>query len=511
MSPTLASDRFISALAATLDIPAERYESADKSYRSICTWLERSESRFSNVDIDAYIQGSFRLGTVIPPISGEEHYDLDVVFEFDLSKATKTQQGLYEDLGYELKLYAARYGMQAPSDWDRCWTLNYADTAQFHMDLLPSVPDGQRQRLIREQRAMTLDFVDRSISITDKNHGNYAHLSEDWPSSNPHGYADWFYECMKPAFDQKRRAMMLAEAKTDIADIPVFRVKTPLQSAIQILKRHRDMRFSDDPDGRPTSVVISTLAAHSYGQESSVTGALISILQSMDRYIVDREGVSWIENPSNPRENFADSWEQEPARKDAFYDWLDTARTDFVRAAEQGDLNTIIDALAPRMGRELVEKAASNPGQKLLSEASVIKRAKSAFQKLVDAPHRKPVAWPTVPVGYVQVEGAMARNGFRETVFHNDGVPLPRGSSLSFVANTDVPRPFKIYWQIVNTGEAAAKAKKLRGGFEQATVTTGTLIRREDASYAGSHTIECFVVKDGYCAARSGLFVVNIQ
>lgn len=64
MSPTLASDRFISALAATLDIPAERYESADKSYRSICTWLERSESRFSNVDIDAYIQGSFRLGMV---------------------------------------------------------------------------------------------------------------------------------------------------------------------------------------------------------------------------------------------------------------------------------------------------------------------------------------------------------------------------------------------------------------------------------------------------------------
>ena len=82
---------------------------------------------------------------------------------------------------------------------------------------------------------------------------------------------------------------------------------------------------------------------------------------------------------------------------------------------------------------------------------------------------------------------------------------------MSFVANTDVPKPFKVYWQIVNTGAAAAKAKGLRGGFEQATVTSEALIRREGASYPGSHTIECFVVKDGYCAARSGLFIVNIQ
>lgn len=115
------------------------------------------------------------------------------------------------------------------------------------------------------------------------------------------------------------------------------------------------------------------------------------------------------------------------------------------------------------MGRELVEKAASGSGQKLLTETSVIKRARSALLRLVDAPHRKPVAWPTIPVGYVQVEGTMARNGFRETGFYSAGTPLPCGASLTFVANTDVPKPFKIYWQIVNTGDAAAKAKNCGG------------------------------------------------
>jgi hypothetical protein len=36
-------------------------------------------------------------------------------------------------------------------------------------------------------------------------------------------------------------------------------VKTPLQQAVQILKRHRDMMFADDPEHKPISVIITTL------------------------------------------------------------------------------------------------------------------------------------------------------------------------------------------------------------------------------------------------------------
>ncbi|MNE92411.1 hypothetical protein D3C80_1901300 [compost metagenome] len=97
-----------------LDIPPERYDAADRSYRSVCIWLERSDSQFSGVDIQAYTQGSFRLGTVIRPLSGEEDYDLDVVFEFDLSKAHNTQEDVYDALGVELVAYARRYGMEPP-------------------------------------------------------------------------------------------------------------------------------------------------------------------------------------------------------------------------------------------------------------------------------------------------------------------------------------------------------------------------------------------------------------
>lgn len=507
---TTVADRFIAQLASTLEIPAERYEAADRSYRSICRWLERPDSRFAGIDINAYIQGSFRLGTVIRPVNGEEHYDLDVVCEFGLDKAEHTQKQLFDDLGHELRLYAARYSMEEPSGWDRCWTLNYADSAQFHMDVLPSVPDGQRQRKLREASRLELAFVDKSISITDCSHPYYRHYTDDWPSSNPHGYADWFMSRMAVAFRERRQAMALNEAKADVADIPAFRVKTPLQSAIQILKRHRDLQFSEELEGRPSSIIISTLAAHAYHQEATVTGALFSILSSMHQFIEMRGGVYWIANPSNPKENFADAWETEPERRLAFEDWLDTARKDFARAGETADLQQLIDVLSPRIGRELLENAATKISPSAVAKSASARQLRGSMQRLFDAPHRKPVAWPTVPSGSVAFSCTMSRSGFRTTIVDDNGNSVPVGSSLRFEAISGLSRPYKVFWQVVNTGPAAQEARDLRGGFKEGTVSSGNLAWTERALYRGSHTIECFIVKDGYCAARSGPFVVNI-
>lgn len=505
-----AGEALIADLAKALEIPEQRYEAADRSYRSVCSWLERPESRFATAAIDAYTQGSFRLGTAIKPVSGEEHYDLDVVFEFGLSKMSQTQEKLHADLGHELRAYTARYGMQSPEPWNRCWTLQYADGAQFHMDLLPSVPDASRQRQLREAIGVPLEYVERSIGITDSDHENYRIRSEDWPVSNPNGYAQWFYDRMRPVFEARRQTIMLAEAKADVSQIPTFRVKTPLQSAIQILKRHRDMSFSADSGGRPTSIVLTTLAAHAYDQETSISGALLSILTRMDRYVLLRGDEHWIPNPSDPRENFADLWKEEPERKDAFYEWLEVARADFRQAAEQDGVDEFVEKLAPRMGRQLVEAAAS--AKRAQTGRSLVPKVLSrALQRILDAPHRKPPTWPTLSVGTVRITSAtMERRGFRPSTFSSDGPGLPKGADLRFTADTDVQKPYQVFWQVVNTGHEAAASRGLRGGFEEADTSRGTLTRQESTSYSGSHSIECFIVKSGYCLARSGPFIVNI-
>jgi len=507
---TKTAEDLISDLADTLDVPPSRYESAERSYKSVSDWLDRPGSRFASTTFNVYIQGSFRLGTAIRPFDGREDYDLDIVCEFSKNKLLTTQKKLFDDLGYELGLYSDAHSMETPAGWDRCWTLNYADEAQFHMDLLPCVPDGQRQRRLRVEASLSQAFVEKSVSITDKQHPNYVRLTDDWPVSNPNGYAEWFYERMKTTFEAKRRAMMLMEKRASVAEIPAFRVKTPLQAAIQILKHHRNVRFSEDADGRPTSIVISTLAAAAYQQEANITGALLSILTRMEDYIKVRNGQYWIPNPSDPRENFADAWKDEPKRKDAFYDWLETVRADFNTAAEQNDIEGFIEALSPRIGRDILEKAARRRHRALL-EKSLVRKSAGALQRILDAPHRKPIIWPKVPYGAVNIVSALVeRDGFRPTPFESNGPAVPKNVKLKFVAETDVLRPFKVYWQVVNTGVEARNANQLRGRFEETAIEEGRLVRREPTRFKGTHSIQCFIVKDGYCVGWSDPFLVNI-
>ena len=302
---------------------------------------------------------------------------------------------------------------------------------------------------------------------------------------------------------------MLMEKRADISQIPEFRVKTPLQAAIQILKHHRDRRFEEEPEPKPTSIIITTLSGHAYAEEATITGALFGILEDMDKYIVRRGDEDWIPNPSDPRENFADLWKQEPRRKEAFYDWLEIARTDFRIAAEQTDVSGFIDALAPRMGRELLEKAASKRSS-AITKRSIFQTAVGGLQKVLDAPHRKPVVWPKVQFGSVSVIGVAERLGFRTLPLLSNGPPISKGYSLTFTATTDVQPPYKVFWQIVNTGADARAAKNLRGRFEVAPSKQGQLIKHETTKYRGTHSIECFIVQGGYCVAWSGPFVVNI-
>lgn len=147
-----------------------------------------------------------------------------------------------------------------------------------------------------------------------------------------------------------------AHISASVDQIPDHKVKTPLQRAIQLLKRHRDCMFAGDCEFRPISIIITTLAAHAYNEETTIAGALQSILTNMDRYIEDRDGVAWVANPVNPSENFADKWVGEPKKRANFYTWLDQARRDFglyLRASKYDEMPT---ELRKNLGEDFVDR-----------------------------------------------------------------------------------------------------------------------------------------------------------
>ncbi len=91
-------------------------------------------------------------------------------------------------------------------------------------------------------------------------------------------------------------------------------------------------------------------------------------------------------------------------------------------------------------------------------------------------------------------------------------IPSPKDHNLLFSAKTAVPQPWNVYWQFVNTGEHVRRANELRRNiFSSKTAGVGELTQKESTKYRGMHWIECFVVKNDVCLARSGEFVVNIQ
>lgn len=114
-----------------------------------------------------------------------------------------------------------------------------------------------------------------------------------------------------------------------------------------------------------------------------------------------------------------------------------------------------------------------------------------------------------------------SERGIQWREFLNDGPALDKHLYLRFFGETDVPPPYQVYWQVVNTGAEAVAKGCLRGqivpsgSFGSSGLRSTTMVekpsRNERTLYRGMHWVEFFVVRDNRCLARSGPFVVNVM
>ena len=361
--PPKNHDDVLEEIADALDIPPSKFEEAKDRYESIGDWFDRDESTLSGYEPAISPQGSFLLGTVTRPLTDAEEYDVDLVCVLKATKAEFTQKRLKEAVGHEVAHYAkARNMAKRPEEGRRCWTLHYADDAPFHMDVLPALPDAQRYQIMLKQYgyaglADDPALTGQAIAITDKTLPQYEHVTEDWPQSNPMGYAAWFRNRMRVQLTERKKAFAKAQRVTaSVDDIPDYKVKTPLQRAIQLLKRHRDCMFADNGDHKPISIIITTLSAHAYNEEPTISEALHAVLTGMDQHIEYRGDEAWIVNPVNPAENFADKWAEEPKKRENFYNWLEQSRHDFALYLRASPFDAVPEDLQKALGADLMDR-----------------------------------------------------------------------------------------------------------------------------------------------------------
>lgn len=346
---TIRANQYLDQIATELDISETEFRKAEEHYHAIGEWLGGDGSKVAVYQPVIYAQGSFMLGTVVKPIAGAE-YDIDLVCQLNMSSSAVNPAALKKLIGDRLKQHGTYAAMI--EEKNRCWRLNYA--GEFHMDVLPAIPDAANGS--------------DAILIPDKQLAN-------WCASDPKGYAGWFAQRMTA------QLRALAEARgANIEQVPVFAVRTPLQRAIQLLKRHRDIRFSDGPwaDARPISMIITTLAARIYQNEPDTRSALINIVNTLAAYapllvqggqieehvakmrIIEKggEGRWYIPNPVNPDENFADKWHENDNRKaKAFFQWANWLQADLTQILNNIKDEKVTTTLKSAFGSKSVERA----------------------------------------------------------------------------------------------------------------------------------------------------------
>jgi len=500
-------NEILTHLSQALDITEHQYETAEKRYKALGEYLQERNTSLAPYIPEVYPQGSFRLGTVIRPINREDEFDLDLVCKLCLPPDGISQYDLKKKIGDRITERQYYKQIMEP-EGNRCWTLKYTEEPGFHMDILPAIPD--RNTLMLEA-VVEKDVLQKAIRITDKRH-KYYHSSDagQWPKSNPLGYSEWFKDRMKSRFAERR--MMLAESlKMSVEDVPEWRVKTPLQRAIQIMKRHRDIRFGDDED-KPISIIITTLAAKAYNQEDNIYDALINLLSKMPDYIEHRNingrVEAWVPNPVNPFENFADKWPDHPEKEENFNKWITKAKYDLIDSVKQKGISESYDLLKGSLGNRSVIEAYKLSGyERIINESAIQKPAKISSTLAVT--HRQNPPWPVHTINNVEIY-VVYKNG-SNWLTATENTVLPKDCEIKFIANANVRKPFTVYWQVVNTGEEAANANDLRGTiFPAKTAGVGGLKHNEYTRYKGTHWIECFIVKDGVCIARSNEYFINI-
>lgn len=310
----------LTELAQAVDLTEAQYQLAIQKYNTVAGFLAAEYTTLSAYKPQIKVQGGFRIGVPVRPINEESEFDVDLTCLLQ-AKLPNVQSVLRKHIGDRL-CQDERYKKML-KEKRRCWRLVYAESSRFHLDIVTAIPDDF-QWLLDQQ--VSRKYAEHAINITDNEHHSYREFTVSFPKSNTEGYALWFLDIMKIEAERIRKDLQIQMKLSSIEQVPEYKVRTPLQRGVQLMKRHRDIMF-EGKEECPISIIITTLAARAYqyvltnNSSTLFYEVLVRMAEAMPRFIENRNGIKWIPNPVNPKENFADKWELNKKKERDFYDW----------------------------------------------------------------------------------------------------------------------------------------------------------------------------------------------
>lgn len=322
-------DDLLNRIGEKLQLNPARHQRAEASYQAVGDFINSSGPLFEKIDSEFYPQGSFAIQTTTKPLHNEE-YDLDGVLEMQVD-FNKYKPSYFLDALEEIFHNSPRYASMCERK-NRCIRLNYAN--EFHLDILPGCPD--------------YELGGTNLRVPDSE-------TKCWIRTNPIGYIGWF--------EARCQERILAEKMAQIYPVPSdlpYELKPPLKRGVQLMKRFRDVYFNGT-DGKPRSIVITTLAGQFYSSESSVFQAISNSLRQVNQLIDNTTGILELKNPANGSENLGDRWQANPEEYDlfrTFYKDFELAWSGLRSIANEAQLTDVLATVfGEDVSREVIKEA----------------------------------------------------------------------------------------------------------------------------------------------------------
>lgn len=419
-------------------------------------------------ETDFYPQGSVAMGTVIQISFDSEDYDIDdgLVLQLDQLVDKDGDELSAADLRKLLKtaLEDARFKKQ-PELKTNCVRVFYADdgSTRHHVDIPVYRKWSEDEDEVQEL------------------------ASEDgWRESDPTQVNKWFRDIIEER-----------NAETDGQG-------SQLRKLVRLMKRFCRSR-EDWLDLLPNGMKLTMLAVEcqdTYDVRLDV--AFRSLLESMQIRLRKSKVIRNLAHPDQPEitrtendDNVVSLLEKVDEAVDMLAD-LDAAGSGLEEARNAWDWIFQTSGFFEKLDAAF--------------RAQPIQDARGAYHRpSVDLPWLEPIPWPQALRNQVKIcarhELELNMNSWR---IFTSGSPIEKRRRLKFEPQTDARGEFEFYWQVVNTGDEARRARCLRGEILEPNGDKPG-VRTEATGYRGRHWVECFVVKDGICIARSGPFFVVVE
>jgi hypothetical protein len=338
-------DDLLNRIAEKLQLDDTRRASAERSYNAVSEWIEGDSGFFKNVPFDVYPQGSYRIGTNVKPLQGEE-FDLDIVIHMTIPYERFDPLEVLNQLERRLREHGQYKTMLKRKN--RCIRIVYANL--FHIDILP----GFQESALDENR----------IVVPDR-------LLKDWTLSNPKGYAEWF---QSKYIKQEQLLLEKALRAEDLPEQIPYHLMQPLQRAVQLIKRYRDIYFQSSQDLATSSIILTTIAGLFYNGEHSEYEAIKGIVNRANDAARRLNGqVLHIANPANPDEVFSDKWVNEPKLYQSFIQFIADFKELWDKIESTKGIHGVIEILKEMFGE-------NNSTNSLVEQSNYIMKARSSNQ-----------------------------------------------------------------------------------------------------------------------------------